>query len=69
MSTLTCPSCQKSISAPDAALGKNVKCPACAAPFVATAAPNAPRVPDTVKMTPEQMERLARKGRTTPPPE
>jgi predicted Zn finger-like uncharacterized protein len=69
MVTLVCPSCQKSIRAQDAALGKKVPCPACGTPFVATAAPGTPRLPDTVKMTPEQMERLARKGRTTPPPE
>jgi len=42
--TLVCPECQRKMRLPDGVLGKKVKCPTCAAVFVATA-PEAAAVP------------------------
>lgn len=40
--SLRCPACQKRLKAPPEVAGKKIKCPACSAPFVAVALPDAP---------------------------
>ncbi len=55
MPSIMCPHCHRSYNAPDKAIGRKVKCPGCQSEF--TAQPKANPIPDTVKMTAEEIER------------
>ncbi|HMP03498.1 MAG TPA: hypothetical protein PKD86_07875 [Gemmatales bacterium] len=65
MITLTCPSCQKTLSAPDKAVGKQATCPGCGTAVAVPLPPAATPMPDTVKMSADQIQKYI--GTTKPP--
>src|SRR2546423_610715 len=60
---LTCPGCKRTVSVPDEAAGKTVRCPACKTPFVVPAVepePVRPAVRDDDEDEPRPRKRPAR---------
>jgi DNA-directed RNA polymerase subunit RPC12/RpoP len=48
--TIICPSCSAKIKAPDAAIGKTVKCPKCSSPMIISAPPPEPEIVEAVEV-------------------
>jgi hypothetical protein len=63
---INCPSCQRSIKAPDTVIGKQVKCPACQAAFTVTAGPVPPEPEPPLAQFDDEPEPAARRGPREP---
>jgi LSD1 subclass zinc finger protein len=63
MAIIQCGSCQRRLRLPDEAIGKKVRCPACQAVFVATAAPEEPPVAELVEDESTRSAKAPRPGR------
>lgn len=64
MPSIMCPQCKRTYNAPDKAMGRQVKCPACQSEFKAEEIQK--QLPDTVKMTVEEVERYYGKKKENP---
>lgn len=67
MTTIRCPACQHEVTLPldVASTGRDVYCSWCAKKIPTAPGSDQPALPDTLKMTAEQIERLS--GKVPPP--